>query len=69
MYFTAIKGSNEEIKNNHMNGLKILDQIKENLKDEREFLSSFSTVLMNEMKEFESTSNYQISYNLQKKRI
>lgn len=69
MYFAAIKGSNEEIKNNHMNGLKILDQIKENLKDEREFLSSFSTVLMNEMKEFESTSNYQISYNLQKKRI
>lgn len=64
MYFAAIKGSNEEIKNNHMNGLKILDQIKENLKDEREFLSSFSTVLMNEMKEFESTSNYQISYNL-----
>lgn len=69
MYFAAIKGSNEEIKNNHMNGLKILDQIKENLKDEREFLSSFSTVLMNEMKEFESTSNYQISYNLQKRRI
>lgn len=64
MYFAAIKCSNEEIKNNHMNGLKILDQIKENLKDEREFLSSFSTVLMNEMKEFESTSNYQISYNL-----
>lgn len=64
MYFADIKGSNEEIKNNHMNGLKILDQIKENLKDEREFLSSFSTVLMNEMKEFESTSNYQISYNL-----
>lgn len=64
MYFAAIKGSNEEIKNNHMNGLKILDQIKENLKDEREFLSSFSTVLMNEMKEFESTSNYQIPYNL-----
>lgn len=64
MYFAAIKGSNEEIKNNNMNGLKILDQIKENLKDEREFLSSFSTVLMNEMKEFESTSNYQISYNL-----
>lgn len=55
MYFAAIKGSNEEIKNNHMNGLKILDEVKENLKNEREFLSSFSTVLMNEMKEFEST--------------
>lgn len=54
LFNAAIKDSNEEIKNSHTNSLKVLEEVKENLKQEREFLTTLTTNWMNEVKEFES---------------